>query len=139
VVPKSCDKFSTDVPTGLAMVVERMMAKRPVDRFQTPREVSEALAPYVAGSSTSVTVIRETASWHGSQLGISVASPRSRSKKLPIAVGALATITLVVLAVFLVPKFFENGETSSDAGQGKSLNSRRSDPPQQPHPIDPMH
>jgi hypothetical protein len=34
------------VPTELADVVARMMAKEPADRFQTPSEVAQALAPF---------------------------------------------------------------------------------------------
>lgn len=35
-----------DVPAGLAAVVEKMMAKRPDDRYQTMAEVAQALAPF---------------------------------------------------------------------------------------------
>src|SRR5262249_34861158 len=36
-----------DVPPQLAALVERMMAKDPADRPQTPRDVAAALAPFV--------------------------------------------------------------------------------------------
>ena len=36
------------VPAGLAVVLARMMAKDPTQRFQTPSEVSTALEPYAA-------------------------------------------------------------------------------------------
>jgi WD40 repeat protein len=35
-----------DVPPGLAAVVERLLAKRPEDRYQTPRELAAALKPF---------------------------------------------------------------------------------------------
>ena len=35
-----------DVPVELTYVVERMMAKRPGDRFATPADVAKALEPY---------------------------------------------------------------------------------------------
>lgn len=38
------------LPDGLAAVVERMMAKRPEERFATAADVSTALAPFAAGS-----------------------------------------------------------------------------------------
>jgi WD40 repeat protein/tRNA A-37 threonylcarbamoyl transferase component Bud32 len=38
-----------DLPPGLAAVVERMMAKDPTQRFQTPGEVAAALASFVEG------------------------------------------------------------------------------------------
>jgi hypothetical protein len=37
------------LPAGLVAVVERMMAKRPEDRFQTPAEVYRALRPFAEG------------------------------------------------------------------------------------------
>jgi formylglycine-generating enzyme required for sulfatase activity len=39
----------TDLPAELAAVVERMMAKDPGQRFQTPSEVAAALAPFAVG------------------------------------------------------------------------------------------
>lgn len=39
-------RLRPDVPAGLARVLERMMAKRPADRFRTPAEVAAALAPF---------------------------------------------------------------------------------------------
>jgi WD40 repeat protein len=35
-----------DVPPGLAAVVERLLAKKPADRYQTPRELAAALRPF---------------------------------------------------------------------------------------------
>jgi serine/threonine protein kinase len=35
-----------DVPPELARVLERLLAKRPEDRYQTPRELAAALAPF---------------------------------------------------------------------------------------------
>jgi serine/threonine protein kinase len=36
-----------DVPDGVAAVLDKMMAKRPDDRYQTPNDVVEALTPWV--------------------------------------------------------------------------------------------
>jgi serine/threonine protein kinase len=40
-----------DLPVGLVRAVERMMAKAPEQRYQTPGQVAEALAPYAAPGS----------------------------------------------------------------------------------------
>src|SRR5262249_4486641 len=45
--PKSIRSLRPEVPEGLAAVVEKMMAKEPAQRYQTPAAVAEALAPWV--------------------------------------------------------------------------------------------
>ena len=44
--PKPIQKLAPDVPDELAKVLDRMMAKDPDDRFQTPQEVQEAVQPF---------------------------------------------------------------------------------------------
>ena len=44
--PSSLTTLRKDVPAELSKVVARMMAKNPVERFQTPAEVAYALAPF---------------------------------------------------------------------------------------------
>src|SRR5262249_7250599 len=44
-----CD-MRPEVPTELAAVVTKMMAKNPADRYQTPAEVAAALAPFAVGT-----------------------------------------------------------------------------------------
>src|SRR5262249_46511359 len=38
-----------EAPAGLIVVLERMLAKRPEDRFATPGEVAKALEPFTPG------------------------------------------------------------------------------------------
>ncbi len=45
--PVPVDRLRPEVPPGLSAVVHRMLQKKPEDRFQTPAEVFDALAPYV--------------------------------------------------------------------------------------------
>jgi serine/threonine protein kinase len=40
------DEVRPEVPAGLAAVVAKMMAKGPAERYQTPGEVAQALAPF---------------------------------------------------------------------------------------------
>jgi WD40 repeat protein/serine/threonine protein kinase len=44
--PSSLRELRPDLPPGVARLVQRMMAKSPDDRYQTPDEVCDALAPF---------------------------------------------------------------------------------------------
>jgi serine/threonine protein kinase len=44
--PKPVRTLRSDVPEGLARIMEKMMAKEPIRRFQTPQEVIDAVTPY---------------------------------------------------------------------------------------------
>ncbi len=45
-VPHSIKQIRKDLPDSIVNVVEKMMAKNPADRFQTPKEVVDALKPF---------------------------------------------------------------------------------------------
>jgi hypothetical protein len=45
------EQLRPNVPASLALVIRRMLAKAPDERYQTPLEVAEALAPFVGASS----------------------------------------------------------------------------------------
>ncbi len=49
--PEPLASLRSDVAPALAGVVRRMMARRPVDRYQTPAEVVAALAPFCTAAS----------------------------------------------------------------------------------------
>jgi serine/threonine protein kinase len=44
--PSPITDFRSDVPPGLIRIIDKMLAKDPEDRYQTPDEVVEALEPY---------------------------------------------------------------------------------------------
>ena len=44
--PKPIREIRPDMPDGMAAVLEKMIAKEPAARYQTPAEVAEALAPW---------------------------------------------------------------------------------------------
>ena len=48
--PPALDRARRHVPPEVQAVVQKMLAKRPEDRFQTPDEVAQALAPFIPGA-----------------------------------------------------------------------------------------
>jgi serine/threonine protein kinase len=48
--PKPVNAVRPDVPAALSAVIAKMMAKQPADRYQTPQEVADALAPWTQTS-----------------------------------------------------------------------------------------
>src|SRR5205807_805782 len=55
--PAALADVRADVPPELALVVERMMAKDPAARYQTPAEVAEALAPFAGPRGRRILVV----------------------------------------------------------------------------------
>ena len=53
--PKPLDEFRSDLPPELIQVINRMTAKDPAQRYQTPGEVAQALSQFEAPSATSPT------------------------------------------------------------------------------------
>jgi hypothetical protein len=65
--PPPLTELCPEAPLGLVEVVGKMMAKRPRDRFAQAREVAEALAPHVGGTSIIVDSARQTMTWMASR------------------------------------------------------------------------
>jgi serine/threonine protein kinase len=88
----SVDTFRPDLPPGLSGVLERMLAKDPGRRYETPAEVARALAACIPAG----------------QSGEESARPSKRSKPLirtrgrwaAVGVAALLTATVVFTVVF---------------------------------------
>src|SRR5262249_37487740 len=96
-----------DVRAGLALVVSKMMAKPPSERFQTAGAVAEALAPYVAGVSDSMVRIRQTMRFPAGQL--TMHPPALRRRLLGWTAAALAGVCLVALTALAWLNVFPGG------------------------------
>jgi serine/threonine protein kinase/putative intracellular protease/amidase len=63
--PRDVREFRPDLPSEVAAIVQRMLAKDPRDRFQIPAEVAQALLPFsrspTAGATTLVAESRQPA------------------------------------------------------------------------------
>ena len=60
--PPPVRNLAPAVPEGLATVLDRMLAKNPANRFATPAEVADALAPYCGGADLAVLLKRAASS-----------------------------------------------------------------------------
>jgi WD40 repeat protein/tRNA A-37 threonylcarbamoyl transferase component Bud32 len=51
--PRRVDNLRSEIPPGVSLIVAKLMAKRPEDRFQTPAEVAFALTPFCSAQMSS--------------------------------------------------------------------------------------
>ena len=125
--PPPIEELCPEVPGGLALAVQKMMAKRPADRFQTAAEAAEALAPFVAASSASFQSVRNTSSWEGGRL--TVRDPRLRRRWPRYALAAVAGAALVLLAVVFGPRWFGGRQPQDNT---PVVEADKDKPPDQP-------
>jgi serine/threonine protein kinase len=142
--PTPLEELCPDVPGGLALVVQRMMAKKPTARYQNAAEVADALAPYVAGASQAFQVIRSTGRW---QVAPTTTTIPGVAHRLPWLLSAgLGLVVVLLFLGFVVPGWFRplpgtgeelqarNGEDDASRTPGPNTKDRDSAPPGQPKP-----
>jgi hypothetical protein len=101
--PDDLRRLRPDVPKGLAAVVERLMAKKPDDRYPTSAEAAAALAPFAAAPR------RRRSFWllaaaRAAGL-IAPAAAGRRAWRRPLFAAALALLLVLSLAPFyLLPR-----------------------------------
>ena len=133
------DGLRSDVPRELAEMMRRMLAKDPADRFQTPVEVAQALAPFCkAVPKTSMTPkikpvprseVPPNEDSPFAEIRESVSSPRKerRSKVQPAAApktwwlvgGIVASVLLIGLVVLLGSGIFKGTTKAGTLGSGE--------------------
>ncbi len=109
-MPPPVHELRPEVPKDLAAVVERMMAKNPANRYQTPAEVAQALAPFIRKSGVS-------ANEPPPGLPGSAAEPARSGRRwlLVAAAGLLLAVCLTVGGVWLYGILTATGEVSFDS------------------------
>jgi hypothetical protein len=93
--PRTLADIRPDVPAELLRVVERLMAKDPTQRYQTPAEAVTALAPFVHG---------DGAASFADVSGVEASKPRRRW--LPASVAVAAVLVAVSLCGMLIARLF---------------------------------
>jgi serine/threonine protein kinase len=105
--PPDIDQFRADAPAGLTVMIRRMLAKRPEDRYQTPAEVAAACTSLLESGREATSATLADAS-HPVSSGPATLSPEDRGppgpRKRRWLVSALVgcTLLLAALAVFFL-------------------------------------
>jgi urea transport system substrate-binding protein len=106
-----------DVPQPVVAAVERMLAKKPGDRFATPREMAAALEPYAA------IIPGHDSSFYRSGPPITATSsrpPRQRTvRRIGIGIGLIALLLLAVALIFFSIR--DSGQKAASPPTGQPL------------------
>lgn len=117
--PTPVETHCPEAPLGLAMIVRRMMAKRPSDRFQTAGELADALALYVAGSSASLPQVAATSSWRQVKADLAARKTTAR-RRLVQFLGVAGGVVLLGLLAFFMPRWWRTDVASTAERSGES-------------------
>ena len=91
--PASLTQIRREIPKGLSAVVDKMIAKNPAERFQTPAEVVDALNPWLEADTIPLDAQQTRKMPGGAKSGPRrAAGPKS---KAPLIVAAVAVSALV--------------------------------------------
>ena len=106
--PRDLNELRVDMPAELADVIRRMMAKDPEQRFQTPAEVADALAPFV-DRHRSVPPVREPAPPVKPLVTQAPPpAPTAQRRPTPQQVNVTVVAACVIAAAFVLVLFFAN-------------------------------
>jgi serine/threonine protein kinase len=92
--PPPIEQFRRHLPPGVGLVLGKMLAKRAEDRYQTPEEVAQALAPLAQGD-------------------LSAAATPRKNRRRVLLLGA-AAILIAALALLVLRPFGVGSRTKTD-------------------------
>jgi hypothetical protein len=117
--PPPIEELCPEAPAGLVLVVRRMMAKLPADRFQHAGELAEALSLYVSSASSVMGELQQTVAWQGSLATFTVGRLPRQTSRLPWAVAGVAGLAALALGLVLLREhLFQPGGTPPDKLNG---------------------
>ena len=121
--PERVDSVRVEVPSAVADVVARMMAKEPADRFQTPAELADALAPFVDKHRSEPAV-------GPAEAGTGDGAEQARSvRRVLLATAVILAATAIVSALYVA---FGDREQPIDESGGKVVAEKINDPATHP-------
>jgi serine/threonine protein kinase len=129
--PEPLDRCRVDVPAELARVVEKMMARKAEDRYQTPAEVAAALEPFThSGSQASSATVAPP-------LSRNLPDPAySRGKLLALVLAALVLVCGAIITVAVSRTGTRGGEEVKPAAKtGTETKIATEDVPATPKPL----
>lgn len=138
--PFPLTSLRTDLPPGLAEVVNKLMAKDPADRYATPAEVAQALQPFTKATPEPIAVTpapvydavpvvtQEAVETVVEEVEEPIALPRKKKRKgtrvtsrrrpmwfIPAVAGVVALAGVVLAGLYLKERFAPNANASVTA------------------------
>jgi serine/threonine protein kinase len=84
--PPRVTQLRPDLPKALAAIIDRLLAKRPADRYATPRALAEALEPYVdAQGLVARSTTDTTRDWSPPTEALSRSAPKAKRRTFTLA------------------------------------------------------
>jgi hypothetical protein len=111
--PEPLSRLRPDVPAGMVAVVEKMMAKAPARRYQSPAEAASALAPFCLEAPTTAWTLGQASTVSASS---TQRLPGSARRWWWLAAAGVAGL-LVVVGLFVGGALFWMGRTPAGKGQ----------------------
>jgi eukaryotic-like serine/threonine-protein kinase len=124
--PEPVNAFRDDVPSEVQAMLQRMMAKDPAERFQTPAELAQALAP-LAKSTANASGGKSDPAMTGVTPEVSHQSPEPTAQPISrrgiglLAAGAVVGVAMLAAGIAFATR--GGGSSGKAGGSSNELNS----------------